>query len=158
MVFISFIFFLSIWVIFSGKFDAFHISLGVFSSLVVAFTSKDLYKSNLPIVLDIKVFFRFLLYVPWLIYQIIKSNLMVAKIILSKNVIKNVDPQIFTYKTKLNNNLAKMIFANSITLTPGTVTISLLNDRLTIHALNKAGALQGVKDIENKLLKVFKED
>ena len=158
MGFLSFIFFLFIWVIFSGKFDAFHLSLGVFSSLVIAFTSKDLYKSNFSLVTDIKIFFRFLFYMPWLIYQIIKSNLMITSIILSRNVVKNIDPKIFTYETKLKSNLAKMVLANSITLTPGTITISCLNDKLTIHAIKANEALQGIKDIEDKLLKVFKED
>lgn len=157
MVFIHFLLFLAIWLIFSGKYDVFHTSLGVISSLVVAFTSKDLYDSNSSVKRNLKIFVRFLFYVVWLILEVIKANLSVIRIIFSKNINNNIDPVIFEYKTMLNSDLAKMLLANSITLTPGTVTISLINDKLKIHTIKKDGALSGVKAIENKLLKVFKE-
>ncbi|MGI6680928.1 MAG: Na+/H+ antiporter subunit E [Bdellovibrionota bacterium] len=158
MCFIFFILFFLIWLALNGKFDALHMSLGLFSSFIVAYASRDLLRSNYSFTQNIKTLIRLFFYVPWLIFQIIKSNINVSLIILSKDIEKNISPVIFTYKTKLKNDLAKLIFANSITLPPGTVTISLLDDKLVIHALQKEGALEGIEAIENKLLKVFKED
>lgn len=156
MVFIHFLLFLAIWLVFSGKFDVFHTSLGVVSSLFVAYTSRDLFEKNNSTLKNIKIFFKFLPYLIWLIIQVIKSNLNVIGIILHRRIKDKIDPQIFEYKTKLDTDLAKMLFANSITLTPGTITISCVNDKLKIHTINKQGALLGVKAIEDKLLKVFK--
>ncbi|MDD7473137.1 MAG: Na+/H+ antiporter subunit E [Bdellovibrionota bacterium] len=155
MVFISFILFLSVWLALSGKYDVFHVSLGIISSLIVAYTSRDLINNSNNICKNIKIFIKFLFYIPWLIYQIILSNFMITRIVLSKNVIKNINPRIFTYETVLTSDLAKMFLANSITLTPGTITISVVDNKLTIHALKEEGAIEGVKAIEDKLLKVF---
>lgn len=155
MVFISFILFLSVWLALSGKYDVFHVSLGIISSLIVAYTSRDLINNSNNICKNIKIFIKFLFYIPWLIYQIILSNFMITRIVLSKNVIKNITPRIFTYETVLTSDLAKMFLANSITLTPGTITISVVDNKLTIHALKEEGAIEGVKAIEDKLLKVF---
>ena len=155
MVFISFILFLSVWLALSGKYDVFHVSLGIISSLIVAYTSRDLINNGNNICKNIKIFIKFLFYIPWLIYQIILSNFMITRIVLSKNVIKNINPRIFTYETVLTSDLAKMFLANSITLTPGTITISVVDNKLTIHALKEEGAIEGVKAIEDKLLKVF---
>ena len=155
MVFISFILFLSVWLALSGKYDVFHVSLGTTSSLIVAYTSRDLINNSNNICKNIKIFIKFLFYIPWLIYQIILSNFMITRIVISKNVIKNINPKIFTYETVLTSDLAKMFLANSITLTPGTITISVVDNKLTIHALKEEGAIEGVKAIEDKLLKVF---
>ena len=155
MVFISFILFLSVWLALSGKYDVFHVSLGIISSLIVAYTSRDLINNSNNICKNIKIFIKFLFYIPWLIYQIILSNFMITRIVLSKNVIKNINPRIFTYETVLTSDLAKMFLANSITLTPGTITISVVDNKLTIHALKEEGSIEGVKAIEDKLLKVF---
>lgn len=155
MVFISFILFLSVWLALSGKYDVFHVSLGIISSLIVAYTSRDLINNSNNICKNIKIFIKFLFYIPWLIYQIILSNFMITRIVLSKNVIKNINPRIITYETVLTSDLAKMFLANSITLTPGTITISVVDNKLTIHALKEEGAIEGVKAIEDKLLKVF---
>lgn len=155
MVFISFILFLSVWLALSGKYDVFHVSLGIISSLIVAYTSRDLINNSNNICKNIKIFIKFIFYIPWLIYQIILSNFMITRIVISKNVIKNINPRIFTYETVLTSDLAKMFLANSITLTPGTITISVVDNKLTIHALKEEGAIEGVKAIEDKLLKVF---
>ena len=155
MVFISFILFLSVWLALSGKYDVFHVSLGIISSLIVAYTSRDLINNSNNICKNIKIFIKFLFYIPWLIYQIILSNFMITRIVLSKNVIKNINPRIFTYETVLTSDLAKMFLANSITLTPGTITISVVDNKLTIHALKEEGSIEGVQAIEDKLLKVF---
>ncbi len=130
------------------------------SCAIVAFISKDLYKSpeNNSFFKNLLIFINLTLYFPWIVFEIIKSNLAVADIILSRNIEEAIDPEIINYKTKLNSKLSRVIFANSITLTPGTVTMSLFNDELVIHALSSEGAVNGIAKIENKLLRVFRQE
>ena len=57
----------------------------------------------------------------------------------------DVEPCLVKFKTKLKTNAARVAFANSITLTPGTITVSLEGSELLVHALNReiAGGLKG---------------
>lgn len=79
---------------------------------------------------------RGLIYWPWLIKEIVVANVDVAKAILG--LTDAVRPSVFTIKASQRTDLGKTIYANSITLTPGTVTIGLDGDELTIHALTPA--------------------
>ncbi|MEL7127969.1 MAG: Na+/H+ antiporter subunit E [Pseudomonadota bacterium] len=74
-----------------------------------------------------------LLYLPWLIWEIIKSNITVIRACLRADM--DINPALVKVKTVCESDLAKVLFANSITLTPGTVTISVERDRLLVHAL-----------------------
>jgi multicomponent Na+:H+ antiporter subunit E len=87
--------------------------------------------------------YHFILYIGWLIVQIFKSGYEVAKIICSPRIelFENFR-WIDAYK---NNDIVNVIYANSITLTPGTITLDIKNDKLLIHALQKSW----IDDIEN---------
>ena len=69
----------------------------------------------------------------------------VAKAILSTPM--TISPTVFTVTGTQKSELGRVVYANSITLTPGTVTIDLVDDQLTVHALTKAG-LEGVESGE----------
>lgn len=88
-----------------------------------------------------------------LIKEIISANFQVAKIVLSKNM--RIEPQIYHYTTSLKDERLIVLLSNAITLTPGTMTVELEQDHLTIHALNEDyyKALYG-NPIEKILLKV----
>ncbi|WMI80214.1 Na+/H+ antiporter subunit E [Anaerotignum sp. MB30-C6] len=75
-------------------------------------------------------------YLMILFREIVKSNLAVIRIILSPN--KEIDPSITNFKTDIKTDLARVVLANSITLTPGTYTIQLEDDAYMIHALDKS--------------------
>ncbi|MGI9419013.1 MAG: Na+/H+ antiporter subunit E [Geminicoccaceae bacterium] len=79
---------------------------------------------------------RGLVYWPWLIKEIVVANIDVAKAILG--LTDSIKPSLFTIKASQRTDLGRTIYANSITLTPGTVTIGLNEDELTIHALTPA--------------------
>ena len=76
---------------------------------------------------------RSLLYVPWLIREVLRSTLRVARIILAPRV--RVDPSIVHFRASQRTDLGRFIYANSITLTPGTVTTGIAGDDLEVHAL-----------------------
>lgn len=82
--------------------------------------------------------FGFIGYMPYLVGEIIKANLTVIKAILSPDL--NIEPTLVKVKSTCRSDLSKVIFANSITLTPGTVTLRVDNDVLLVHGLYEADA------------------
>ncbi|MBB6213940.1 multicomponent Na+:H+ antiporter subunit E [Anaerosolibacter carboniphilus] len=103
-------------------------------------------------VLNISSVSKYLVYLCLLIREIITSNIQVAKIVLSPRI--TISPTIFTYETKLKSQFHRAVLANSITLTPGTLTMELQNNVLTIHCLREEYA-EGV--INSKLEKILLE-
>lgn len=75
--------------------------------------------------------------------EIIKANADVVKFIFNDKEV--VEPVIVTFQTNLKSELSRVILANSITLTPGTITISLEGDELVVHCLDKSLA-EGMED------------
>jgi len=73
-------------------------------------------------------------YILWLLKEIILSNLRVCFIIIKPEL--KISPSISKIKTDLSNDAFITIFANSITLTPGTITIDAENKELTVHSLD----------------------
>ena len=93
----------------------------------------------------IHLFLRALAYWPWLLKEIVVANIDVAKAILRRSMA--IAPTVFTVKGSQKSELGRVIYANSITLTPGTVTIALDGEELTVHALTPAGR-EGVESGE----------
>lgn len=98
----------------------------------------------------VKIALRAPLYLIWLTWQIILSNLDVARRVWSPRV--NIDPALVRAPYKLKTELAIAIYANSITLTPGTVTVEIDSGKkeLLIHLLNPGGEA-GLKPMHNKV-------
>ncbi|MCY6372056.1 Na+/H+ antiporter subunit E [Clostridium ganghwense] len=92
-------------------------------------------------------------YVWVLIKEVFIANFNVAKIVLSPNI--NISPDVVTFQTKLESEFCRTMLANSITLTPGTITVSMENNMLTVHCLDKE-YIDGLLDskFEKILLKV----
>lgn len=78
-------------------------------------------------------FHRILAYLPWLVGEILKANAKVLRACLAANL--DIRPTLVKVKTGCRSDLAKTIFANSITLTPGTVTVDVDGDMLLVHGL-----------------------
>lgn len=121
MYLIQFLVFYFFWIILSGQFDAFHLISGALCSALVTYMSGDLMFGKSESKKIISEFFRLLLFTPWLIWQIILSNFHMAYLILNPKM--PINPQLVRFNFDLQNNRAKTALANSITLTPGTVTI-----------------------------------
>jgi multicomponent Na+:H+ antiporter subunit E len=77
-------------------------------------------------------FAQLLIYLVWLIGQIIRANISVVARVLGAG---RIDPAIVRIRTNARTDLGKALFANAITLTPGTVTVDVTGDRVIVHAL-----------------------
>lgn len=141
------------WVVLSGHFDPLHLILGLGCSALVAGLSSDLLLSDTPEPRLLAKTWRFLAYVPWLIYQIVLANFHVVSLVWRPERIR---PQVVRFKTHLTNDLAKVSLGNSITLTPGTITMDIENDEFTVHAVSPEAA-RTVQDrvMERRIAHVF---
>ncbi len=83
------------------------------------------------------------------------ANISVLKLVFHPKVNEQITPKIFRFKTSLKDDFSKWVFANSITLTPGTVTIRIEGDEFVCHALTgeMADSLPG--DMEKRIAAVF---
>jgi len=82
--------------------------------------------------------FRSLAYLPWLVWQVVLSNLHVARVILSPKL--PIAPRVLTVKASQRQTNARVLYANSITLTPGTISCELQGDTIWVHALTESTA------------------
>jgi len=136
----TFFLMLAFWVFMSGMFDAFHFTLGVISCLLVAHFSHDLLFYEGGPADWAHGFARVLCYVPWLFWQIILANLQVAYVVLHPRMLDLIDPHLVRFKTHLKRPISKVTFAQSITLTPGTITVSIDDDEFTVYALTRSAS------------------
>jgi len=147
------------WLLLSGKFDLFHLTLGIISCLIIAQWTKDLFlrKKAKGISVYFLILPKFIAYSFWLLLQIIKANLSVIYLALHPRMINLLDPCVIRFKTILKNDFAKVVLANSITLTPGTITIRIEGDEFVVHALTEKIAAGAPGDMENRIANVFKD-
>jgi multicomponent Na+:H+ antiporter subunit E len=155
----TYILLLAIWVVFSGLLDPFHLSLGVISCLIVSLLSTRVLFPNTesnPIFL-LKRSFHFAGYLIWLLKEILIANIHVFYLAIIPGGIQRLDPTVVEIKVRLKSESARYLLANSITLTPGTVTISIEGDRLLVHSISRV-TTEGLEgDMERRIAKVFGE-
>ena len=154
----TFIIMLVIWVLLSGKFDPFHLSLGVISCAIVAYLSSDLLFSSRRIEGLLIRWLRFIRYIPWLLYQIFLANLHVMYLTLHPRMMELIDPRIIKFRSKLKSDMALVTFANSITLTPGTITVYVsIDGDFKVHAIDKASGEPLPGEMEARIARTFGE-
>ena len=153
----TFFIMMGFWILLSGKFDAFHLTLGVLSSALVALLSSDILMLEAEKSDRFVVACRFICYVPWLLCQIVLSTLHVTFLALHPRMVDRIDPTIVTFKTKLKSNIARVALANSITLTPGTITIRVVEGVFYVHAISRKAAAGLPGEMEDRLARVFGE-
>ena len=131
-----FIFLVLLWIIFNGRFTWEILIFGVLiSAAVCLFLVKFFdysFKSELRAVRIIPDLIAYFLV---LILEIIKANFAVMKIILKRS--KKIEPVVVCFHTDLKTRFARVLLANSITLTPGTITASYHENEYYVHCLDK---------------------
>ena len=136
-----------LWLLLSGHFhDPLLLGLGVAAcalSVWIAHRMELIDREGHPIQISV----RALTYFPWLLKEIVVSNLHVARVILARDL--PIEPRLFTVRASQSDELGRVTYANSITLTPGTITVDMEGDRLAVHALTantREGLLSGDMD------------
>ena len=162
---LQFLILFAFWLILSGHFDAKYISIGVLSAGLVTFLTNDLFHSALcygeraetKTRLVFLQLWRFLAYLPWLLSRIIMANIQVAYLILHPKM--PIEPVLFLFQTKMRKGIAQVTLANSITLTPGTVTVNLENGKYIIHTLKPPLTRELAEArMQNKVAAIYMEE
>jgi len=162
---LQFIILFAFWLILSGHYQVKYIVIGALSAGLVTFLTNDLFdaalrygeRTEVKTRLDLLQLGRFLLYLPWLLSRIIMANVQVAYLVLHPKM--PIDPGLLVFRTRMKKGMAQVTLANSITLTPGTITTSLENGQYIIHTLKRplAGELEDAT-MQNKIATVYLEN
>ncbi len=125
--------FFPIWLLLSESFDVFHVGLGLIAAFGVAWfnTDRSTSRSVIPQL-------RIVWYFPWLIGRILQSGFHLSVLILHPAL--PIDPKLIRYRTKLREEGGIVLLGNSITLTPGTITVEVNSQDLVIHAMDDKSA------------------
>jgi multicomponent Na+:H+ antiporter subunit E len=126
------------WIILSGILDAFHVGLGVLSCFFVTWLSSDL--------------------LFWLLWQIVLANIHVLRISFSPRMREQIQPQIVRFRSGLKSDFEKYVLAQSITLTPGTVTLQIEGDVFLVHAISDVAAKGLMGSMADRVRHVFSKD
>lgn len=132
-----FLFFLLFWILLNGKLNLEIFLFGVFISLAVyLFCWKFLGYSPQKDLAFARIFIYALQYAVLLVAEIVKANAGVIKEIYTEKT--EVDPCILQFTSPFESEVLNVILADSITLTPGTITVELTGREFTIHCLDKS--------------------
>jgi multicomponent Na+:H+ antiporter subunit E len=146
------------WILLSGIFDVFHLISGLVCCAIVSLLSHDLLIKGRS-EKGFRKTVRFLIYIPWELWQIVLANIDVAYRVLHPRM--PIDPLIITFETTLRGDFSLLTLANSITLTPGTITIQVEPEqgKFWVHAIAKepADALLVDQTMQRKVAHVFME-
>lgn len=149
--------FFIVWIIFNGRVTLEIVLFGIaISGLMFAFVCKFMDYSMEKERKFYKKCPLFCKYAVLLVKEIIKANLAVCYLILTRREV--TEPVLVKVHTNLKTETARVILANSITLTPGTITVSLAGQELLVHCLDKSLA-EGMEDSEFvRLLEAMEEE
>lgn len=140
MIFVLF----ALWLIFNGKVTLELVLFGIVLSVAVyLFCWKFLEYSPKRELLALRLLPQGIGYFFVLVWEVIKANCSAIGLIVSPKY--EVEPLLVTFRTPLKTDLARTVLANSITLTPGTITVELTDDEFKVHCLDKEMA-EGIED------------
>ncbi|OQY44749.1 MAG: protein MnhE [Desulfobacteraceae bacterium 4572_87] len=156
---LTFIALLCLWVILSGKFDGFHVGLGLISCAIVTAFSGDLLFPQSNTGGLFRRFIHVIQYIPWLLYQVVVANLHVLYLVFHPRMMELIDPQIIRFDSTLKKELSLVTFANSITLTPGTITMYVsVNGAFQVHAIDQKSGEPLPGEMEKRIAKAFEDE
>lgn len=125
------------WLLLNGKLTVEVIGLGLVITVLMAALEWKLFgyspRQELRVLRKAPVFCA---YLPVLFWEILKAGLVVARDILFRHY--KLTPTLVSFHTDLKTDFGKFMLANSITLTPGTITVQVEGDKLTVHCLDKS--------------------
>ncbi len=146
------------WLLLSGIYDPFHVALGGVSvALVLLLNSRQTSEVGPVQAGQSPRWGRIFLYLPWLLIKMVLSGLHVARVILTPRM--PLDPGLIRFKSAQPNDVARVVLGNSITLTPGTLTVDIGKEEYLVHALTRATA-KGLLDtsMQTRVARLFVDD
>jgi len=120
-----------VWIAFTSSFATQELLVGaVVTALVSILTISVFTCCELPVLCPKSIFYIFVFLFTFL-FELVKSNIDVAKRVLTPSL--PINPGVVKFKTNLKTNFSRMVLANAITLTPGTLSLDIIDDTFYIH-------------------------
>ncbi len=144
------------WLVLTGSFAPFEVAIGVALSLLLGtWSARMLWPEDAP-VLSARQLFRLLVYIPRLLASIVMAAIQVAEVVLDPRM--PIDPIVVSHRAVFARDLSRVTYANSITMTPGTLTVDVEGDTFYIHCLAERFATDiATGDLERRVSRVFEE-
>ncbi len=143
------------WLLWSGLFKPLLLGLGAFSCLLTVYLARRMgYFDNEVFALRFGP--RLIGYWAWLAKEIARSSFEVARIVLNPRL--PISPQVFEIKATAIHPVDQTMLANSITLTPGTLTLDVHNGVILVHSLTKSGADELITGEMDRRVAALRED
>jgi multicomponent Na+:H+ antiporter subunit E len=156
---LNWFFLMIVWIAFTSSFAGQELIVGIVTTMIISLLSISMFTCcTLAILSPMRIIYMLWYFVVF-IMALIKSNLDVARRVLSPSL--PINPGIVKFKTKLTTNYSKMVLANSITLTPGTLTVDVIDDTFYIHWIDvkttdpEKAFTEIAESFEKILLKIF---
>lgn len=141
-----FLMLLILWMIFNGRVTTEIFLVGVVVCAALTFMWCKIFNIKKNVIApSLKGVWRYLKYIGSLVLEIIRCNIQVMRLILHPK--EEVHPQLITFPIKLKKDSHKVILANSITLTPGTITVVMQDDTIRVHGLDRS-FLEGIEECD----------
>ena len=155
---VTFLILFVFWIVFSGKFDRFHLTLGVISCVLVASLTSELLFPSFTLKRVGFLWPRFFIYIPYLLLEVFKANIHVMTLVFHPRMMELINPTMITFRSRLTSEMALTTFANSITLTPGTITVFVTDyGEFHVHCIDTASGRGLPGDMERRIANVFGE-
>lgn len=144
------------WLVITGSASLADLAVGaVLSVLLGWWAAHSLWHEDAP-VLSVRQALHFLAYVPWLVKEIVVAAVYVAEKVLDPRM--PIAPTIITHRCDMRRDVSRVAFANSITLTPGTLTVDVDENTFTVHCLSEEFADSIANGaLERRITRVFEE-
>jgi multicomponent Na+:H+ antiporter subunit E len=144
------------WLIVTGSGAPLDLAIGALLSVLIGWwAARTLWGDDAP-TLSLRQFGRLLIYVGWLVKEIIVAAVYVAEKVLDPRM--PIEPIVITHRCSMRRDVSRVAFANSITLTPGTLTIDADENTFTIHCLAEEFADSIASGaLERRVVRVFEE-
>jgi len=157
--FVNWVFMMLVWLAFTSTLATQEVIIGLLTSgLISALSIRMFTCCTISIFNPVKIFYM-IQYLFVFLVALVQSNFDVARRVLTPSL--PINPGIVKFKTKLKTNYSKMVLANSITLTPGTLTVDVIDDTFYIHWIDvqttdpEKAFIDIAENFEKILLKIF---
>jgi multicomponent Na+:H+ antiporter subunit E len=142
------------WILITGRLHWQHLLVGAICSYGIASFNRDLLlKPEERPLYHRNTLIKWLSYFTVLLISVLKSNVDMAKVVLKPKM--DISPGFVKFRTKVKKPLNRVILANSITLTPGTLSVEVEDDYFVVHAITRANAEDvATWDMMDRLLEI----
>ncbi|MEM5788040.1 MAG: Na+/H+ antiporter subunit E [Syntrophobacteraceae bacterium] len=154
-----FLLFFATWLVLSGMYDLFHMGLGVLASCFITWLSADIFPPSVNRLCTVRAATRLIAYTAWLLLEIAKANVWMLYLVFHPKLYEKISPRTVTFRTSLKSPLGLTMLANSMTLTPGTITAEI-DERgyVSVHAIDDRSAAGVPGELERKIIRILGEE